>query len=111
MSIYYCSLSNEKIFVFLFFIYLESEIFVSLKIVSSSPHHYIVKVVSLLVYKGISCFFYRKNCSGYKLKEMTGSGIFTDKAKIGSESDATDPKTGLRYYQVTYLSCPMFQKI
>ncbi|XP_006282671.2 uncharacterized protein LOC17877782 [Capsella rubella] len=42
-----------------------------------------------------------KNCSGYKLKEMTGSGIFTDKAKVGSESDATDPKTGLRYYQQT----------
>ncbi|XP_010431951.1 PREDICTED: uncharacterized protein LOC104716258 [Camelina sativa] len=42
-----------------------------------------------------------KNCSGYKLKEMTGSGIFTDKAKVGSDSDATDPKTGLRYYQQT----------
>ncbi|CAE6152555.1 unnamed protein product [Arabidopsis arenosa] len=40
-----------------------------------------------------------KNCSGYKLKEMTGSGIFNDKGKVGSESDATDPKTGLRYYQ------------
>jgi len=35
---------------------------------------------------------------------MTGSGIFTDKGKVGSESDATtDPKTGLRYYQVAYL--------
>ncbi|CAN8328601.1 unnamed protein product [Cochlearia groenlandica] len=42
-----------------------------------------------------------KNCSGYKLKEMTGSGIFADKSKGGSESDATDPKTGLRYYQQT----------
>ncbi|KFK30550.1 hypothetical protein AALP_AA7G276600 [Arabis alpina] len=42
-----------------------------------------------------------KNCSGYKLKEMTGSGIFTDKAKGGAESDGTDPKTGLRYYQQT----------
>lgn len=46
---------------------------------------------------------YRKNCSGYKLKEMTGSGIFNDKGKVGSESDATDPKTGLRYYQVALL--------
>ncbi|XP_024005274.1 uncharacterized protein LOC112082193 [Eutrema salsugineum] len=42
-----------------------------------------------------------KNCSGYKLKEMTGSGIFTDEAKGGNEADATDPKTGLRYYQQT----------
>ncbi|CAH2076038.1 unnamed protein product, partial [Thlaspi arvense] len=42
-----------------------------------------------------------KNCSGYKLKEMTGSGIFTNEAKNGSESDSTDPKTGLRYYQQT----------
>ncbi|KAF8109600.1 hypothetical protein N665_0094s0066 [Sinapis alba] len=44
-----------------------------------------------------------KNCSGYKLKEMTGSGIFTNELKGLSESDAstTDPKTGLRYYQQT----------
>ncbi|KAF8093142.1 hypothetical protein N665_0389s0006 [Sinapis alba] len=36
-----------------------------------------------------------KNCSGYKLKEMTGSGIFAHDPKDTSES------TGLRYYQQT----------
>ncbi|KAH0940451.1 hypothetical protein HID58_000088 [Brassica napus] len=39
-----------------------------------------------------------KNCSGYKLKEMTGSGIFTNEPKGVSESDSA---TGLRYYQQT----------
>ncbi|KAL0853987.1 hypothetical protein Bca101_059139 [Brassica carinata] len=38
----------------------------------------------------------RKNFSGYKLKEMIGSGIFTNEPKGVSESDAS---TGLRYYQ------------
>ncbi|KAJ4898759.1 Uncharacterized protein Rs2_12710 [Raphanus sativus] len=39
-----------------------------------------------------------KNCSGYKLKEMNGSGIFAHDPKHASESDAT---TGLRHYQQT----------
>ncbi|KAL0739610.1 hypothetical protein Bca4012_015820 [Brassica carinata] len=39
-----------------------------------------------------------KNCSGYKLKEMNGSGIFAHDPKDASESDAT---TGLRHYQQT----------
>lgn len=38
-----------------------------------------------------------KPCSGYKLKEMTGSGIFSD-GNNASESDATN-RTGLRIYQ------------
>ena len=38
----------------------------------------------------------RKPCSGYKMKEMTGSGIFA-----GSSEDATENgKTGVRVYQV-----------
>ncbi|GAV83090.1 DUF4057 domain-containing protein [Cephalotus follicularis] len=41
----------------------------------------------------------KKPCSGYKLKEMTGSGIFAGKGENGaSESDAAN-KTGLRIYQ------------
>nr|VDC84420.1 unnamed protein product [Brassica rapa] len=42
-----------------------------------------------------------KNCSGYKLKEMNGSGIFAHDPKDASESDAS---TGLRYYQVLLVS-------
>lgn len=48
---------------------------------------------------------FRKPCSGYKLKEITGSGIFEDEKVNGaSESASTDAtlnsKTGLRIYQV-----------
>ncbi|XWS41560.1 hypothetical protein CRYUN_Cryun17cG0092500 [Craigia yunnanensis] len=41
----------------------------------------------------------KKPCSGYKMKEMTGSGIFA--ANDASELTATNPtnKTGLRIYQ------------
>ncbi|KAA8538059.1 hypothetical protein F0562_027361 [Nyssa sinensis] len=46
----------------------------------------------------------RKPCSGYKLKEMTGSGIFAA-GENGDESDSANPtpnnKTGLRIYQQT----------
>ncbi|XP_010555363.1 PREDICTED: uncharacterized protein LOC104824874 [Tarenaya hassleriana] len=44
-----------------------------------------------------------KNCSGYKLKEMNGSGIFSGKGNDVVESEAASPsnKTGLRYYQQT----------
>ncbi|RVX23830.1 hypothetical protein CK203_000363 [Vitis vinifera] len=45
---------------------------------------------------------FRKPCSGYKLKEMTGSGIFIDDAEDGtSESGSANPinKTGVRIYQ------------
>ncbi|GER40273.1 hypothetical protein STAS_16940 [Striga asiatica] len=46
----------------------------------------------------------RKPCSGYKMKEMTGSGIFKPKGENGaseSEDDSQTPanKTGLRMYQ------------
>ncbi|KAI8003539.1 DNA oxidative demethylase ALKBH2 [Camellia lanceoleosa] len=45
----------------------------------------------------------RKPCSGYKLKEITGSGIFAADAENGTlESDANptpNSKTGLRMYQ------------
>ncbi|KAF5458148.1 hypothetical protein F2P56_022203 [Juglans regia] len=43
----------------------------------------------------------KKPCSGYKLKEITGSGIFAGKNEDGaSEYDATNHnKTGLRTYQ------------
>ncbi|XP_022739525.1 uncharacterized protein LOC111291781 [Durio zibethinus] len=44
----------------------------------------------------------KKPCSGYKMKEMTGSGIFaTNGANGASEPTATNPtnKTGLRMYQ------------
>ncbi|XP_022133190.1 uncharacterized protein LOC111005849 isoform X2 [Momordica charantia] len=41
----------------------------------------------------------KKNCSGYKMKEMTGSGIFAANGE-GGTSEA-DNKTGLRMYQQT----------
>lgn len=46
----------------------------------------------------------RKPCSGYKMKEMTGSGIFKAGEENGAvESETADPnqtnKTGLRMYQ------------
>lgn len=47
----------------------------------------------------VSCATSRKPCSGYKLKEITGSGIFAANSEDGtSESDAA--RTGLRVYQV-----------
>lgn len=50
----------------------------------------------------VSCATFRKPCSGYKLKEITGSGIFAGKNEDGaSEYDAANHnKTGLRTYQV-----------
>ncbi|CAK7347128.1 unnamed protein product [Dovyalis caffra] len=46
----------------------------------------------------------RKPCSGYKMKEMTGSGIFAangedDTAEFGSANPTPNSKTGLRMYQ------------
>ncbi|KAH8508776.1 hypothetical protein Peur_050640 [Populus x canadensis] len=46
----------------------------------------------------------RKPCSGYKMKEMTGSGIFAangedDTAESGSANPIPNSKTGLRMYQ------------
>ncbi|KAE8656288.1 hypothetical protein F3Y22_tig00117005pilonHSYRG00344 [Hibiscus syriacus] len=48
----------------------------------------------------------RKPCSGYKLKEMTGSGIFAangenDESEPGSDNSISNSKTGLRMYQQT----------
>ncbi|KAL5779679.1 hypothetical protein ACOSQ2_010416 [Xanthoceras sorbifolium] len=48
----------------------------------------------------------RKPCSGYKMKEMTGSGIFTgsgenDTPESGSANPTPGSKTGLRMYQQT----------
>ncbi|EXB29436.1 hypothetical protein L484_022107 [Morus notabilis] len=40
-----------------------------------------------------------KPCSGYKLKEITGSGIFSDKGNAAAQADAAKSKTGLRVYQ------------
>lgn len=55
----------------------------------------------------IPCFStYRKLCSGSKLREFTGSGIFAAGDENGaSESDASasNPnKTGVRMYQVSF---------
>ncbi|XP_015885373.1 uncharacterized protein LOC107420826 [Ziziphus jujuba] len=46
----------------------------------------------------------RKPCSGYKMKEMTGSGIFAergedDELESGSANPTPNNKTGLRMYQ------------
>ncbi|PON32304.1 hematological/neurological-like protein [Parasponia andersonii] len=45
----------------------------------------------------------KKPCSGYKMKEMTGSGIFTDNGDGAPQSDSakSGSKTGLRVYQQT----------
>ncbi|KAE8659295.1 hypothetical protein F3Y22_tig00116964pilonHSYRG00570 [Hibiscus syriacus] len=48
----------------------------------------------------------RKPCSGYKMKEMTGSGIFAangenDESEPGSANPISNSKTGLRMYQQT----------
>lgn len=48
----------------------------------------------------------RKPCSNYKMKEITGSGIFAAKGEDDeSESDSANPgnKTGVRMYQVSFL--------
>ncbi|GJN02733.1 hypothetical protein PR202_ga20114 [Eleusine coracana subsp. coracana] len=44
----------------------------------------------------------RKFCSGSKMKEMTGSGIFADKGENG-DSEASNPanKTSVRMYQLS----------
>ncbi|KAF8024908.1 hypothetical protein BT93_F1912 [Corymbia citriodora subsp. variegata] len=48
----------------------------------------------------------RKPCSGYKMKEITGSGIFAangedDSLQPGSANPASNNKTGLKMYQQT----------
>ncbi|KAK8642794.1 hypothetical protein V6N13_012126 [Hibiscus sabdariffa] len=48
----------------------------------------------------------RKPCSGYKMKEMTGSGIFAangenDESEPGNANPISNSKTGLRMYQQT----------
>lgn len=60
-------------------------------------------VIYLSLFGTVSCVTFRKPCSGYKLKEITGSGIFAGNGVDGaSESDAAnhDNRTGLRVYQV-----------
>ncbi|XP_056163505.1 uncharacterized protein LOC130136922 isoform X1 [Syzygium oleosum] len=49
----------------------------------------------------------RKSCSAYKLKEITGSGIFAangedDLLEPGSANPASNNKTGLKMYQVLH---------
>lgn len=54
------------------------------------------------------CFFpFRKPCSGFKLKEMNGSGIFVADGENGAPESGIDistpnNKTGLRIYQVSF---------
>lgn len=48
----------------------------------------------------------RKPCSGYKIKEMTGSGIFSaneeeDALESGSANPTPNSRTGVRIYQVS----------
>ncbi|KAF0890356.1 hypothetical protein E2562_002755 [Oryza meyeriana var. granulata] len=43
----------------------------------------------------------RKFCSGSKLKEMTGSGIFAEKSKNGDSEASNANKTSVRMYQQT----------
>ncbi|KAI4339741.1 hypothetical protein MLD38_024650 [Melastoma candidum] len=43
----------------------------------------------------------RKPCSGYKLKEITGSGIFNVNGESESAELASDNRTGIRMYQQT----------
>jgi len=53
----------------------------------------------------------RKPCSGYKMKEITGSGIFLDSGETDpSESGNITPnnRTGIRMYQVLLFSVFLF---
>lgn len=57
----------------------------------------------------LNLIYSRKPCSGYKLKEITGSDIFAVGGENGTlESDGANPtptnKTGLRMYQVSVVS-------
>lgn len=52
-------------------------------------------------------FLLRKPCSGPKLKEMTGSGIFAadsedELSEPGSSFSTPNQRTGLRMYQVSH---------
>ena len=49
-----------------------------------------------------SCVISRKPCSDYKMKEITGSGIFVANGEDdASEAGSDNPnKTGVRMYQV-----------
>lgn len=46
----------------------------------------------------LQCF--RKPCSGYKLKEITGSGIFAAGSENGAEESDANPIPNRRMYQV-----------
>lgn len=57
--------------------------------------------------KIVQCDEFRKPCSGYKLKEINGSGIFVANGENGaSESDAgnRNNRTSVRVYQVLLYS-------
>lgn len=69
----------------------------------------LTRLVSRLKLSGISNSVYfamsRKPCSGYKMKEMTGSGIFAggaddEASEPGSANPTPNSKSGIRLYQV-----------
>ncbi|GAA0172656.1 hypothetical protein LIER_26440 [Lithospermum erythrorhizon] len=77
---------------------------------SSTRHPQSSDGISKVVFGGqvtdeeVESFNKRKPCSGYKLKEITGSGIFASKGENDEpEPDSDDPapanKTGVRMYQ------------
>ncbi|KAH9756609.1 N-lysine methyltransferase [Citrus sinensis] len=72
----------------------------------SSPSDGISKVVfgGQVTDEEVESLNRRKPCSGYKMKEMTGSGIFAagaenDESESGSANPTPNNKTGLRMYQ------------
>ena len=46
-------------------------------------------------------YSFRKPCSGYKMKEMTGSGILAANGANGASEPTATNKTGMRMYQVS----------
>lgn len=76
---------------------------------SSNRHSQTSDGISKVVFGGqvtdeeLESFNKRKPCSGYKMKEITGNGIFAPKGENDADLDGADPasanKTGLRMYQ------------
>lgn len=67
---------------------------------------YFLKIWYIELITLLACYSERKFCSGSKLKEMTGSGIFAENSE-NDDSEASNPanKTSVRMYQVFLLSC------
>lgn len=80
-----------------FYYFLASKTMIKVTIHAMNLHHCGKRVLSKLKFIHV---LLRKPCSGHKLKDITGSGIFAAESAPQSDGSISTNKTGLRTYQV-----------